>query len=64
MIKVERAAAVSNGMSASATTPPEAAVTTQVTMGKSQAALRDWSVCLCFANLYMISFTLGEADRD
>jgi hypothetical protein len=50
---VDRASDVEYGKSALATTPPEAAATTEVTMGRSQDEATDSGVCLCLENLHI-----------
>jgi hypothetical protein len=46
MTTVDRARDVEYGRSAFATTPPDAAATTDVTIGRSQAEATDSGVCL------------------
>lgn len=48
---VDRASDVEYGSKAFETIPPEAAATTDETMGRSQAEATDSGVCLCRENL-------------
>lgn len=53
---VDRASCGEYGKRAVATIPPEAAATTDETMGKSQRDAMDFSVCLCRENLSVSSY--------